>query len=945
MVRDMSQDVPPIFPAVTNPVVVAMPTFLMTDIEGSTRLWEEHPESMAVVLQTHDATLRAAVEERGGTVIKTTGDGLLAHFADPIAAVHGAIDGQGRLASMACGPGVPVRVRMALHTGTAQARDGDYFGPALNRVARLLAIGHGGQVLVSGVTAALVGDRLGPDVGLLDRGDHVLRDLAQPERVHQVVAPGLARDFPALRSDAASQSTLPIQLSSFVGRERDLEDVRRLSEMHRLVTLIGTGGTGKTRLMLEAAPTIESRFKDGTRLAELAPISDPDLVVREVARAVGAREQPGSPPIETLGDFLRFKTMLLLLDNCEHVIGAVADLAHRLLTSCPGVTILATSREALGIPGETIFQVPSLGLPRSDARTDPHDLAAADRFDEIASAGAVRLFVDRAAAAVPDFALTTDNASTIAEICARLDGIPLAIELAAARVTVLSVDDILRRLGDRFRLLTGGRRTAVPRQQTLQALIDWSWDLLAEPDRRVLRRLSVFAGGWTLDAASAVCAEPSEDATEFLDALERLVERSLANVDRSMNTRYRLLETIRQYARERLTENGEVEAIRGRHLAFFLDLAERAEHEMRGPSMIEWLARIDADADNIRAAIEWGLEADPETAGRLCSAVWLHWRVRSSGAESAAWLTQAVERMRLLSPLTDADCARARAILFARLLAQAAFAKAVLTNEPTVAWAEEGLALARTTDDPDAISEALGAVWGTRFFSGSTTGLRALAEEAIALAEQRQDWWGLSMAEASLANSIRIEDPASVPALLASAAEHARMTGNPFVTAFTNLTRGRVLGVTGNIGEARAAFDEAFAAYTELGDDRFALVARSDLGHALRAAGELDEAEAVYRGTIHGWAHLGNRGAISNQLESFAFLAVRRGQLERAARLLGAAEALRDASGATMVPYERAEYEAVTADLRTRLDGSTLKSEWASGRSMDMLAAADLAVR
>ncbi len=944
MVRGVSQDLAPILTAGTAPAVVALATFLITDIEGSTRLWEEHPESMAIVLQTHDATLRAAVEERGGTVIKTTGDGLLAHFSDPLAAVHAAIDGQRRLEALACEPGVPVRVRMAIHMGTAQARDGDYFGPALNRVARLLAIGHGGQVLVSGVTARLVGDRLGPDVGLLDRGDHLLRDLAQPERVHQLVAPGLARDFPALRSDAAGQSTLPIQLSSFVGRERELEEIRRLSEIHRLVTLIGTGGTGKTRLMLEAAPAIEDRFRDGTRLVELAPISDPDLIVQEVLRAVGARDQPGSTPIETLADFLRFKSMLVLFDNCEHVIGTIADLAHRLLTISPGVTILATSREALGIPGETIFQVPSLGLPRSDARTDPHDPAAADRFDEIASADAVRLFVDRAAAAVPDFALTTDNASTIAQICARLDGIPLAIELAAARVTVLSVDDILRRLGDRFRLLTGGRRTAVPRQQTLQALIDWSWDLLAETDRGVLRRLSVFAGGWTLDAASAVCGEPAEDATEIVDALERLVERSLVVVDRGITTRYRLLETIRQYARDRLTEGGEVEAIRGRHLTFFLGLAERAAPELRGPNMVEWLTRIDADADNTRAAIEWGFEADPETAGRLCSAMWLHWRSRSIGAEGAIWLTQAVERVRALPPADDPDRAVARSILFARLLSQAAIARAFWTDQPSVAWAEEGLALARTTGDPDTLAEALNAVSVTRFFSGSTIGLRELIEEGIALAAKRGDWWSLSMAEANLANAMRIEDPASMPAILASAAEHARMTDNPFATAYINMTRGRLMGLAGEIGAARAAFDEAFAAYTELGDDRFALVVRSELGHALRTAGKLDEAEAVYRETIHGWERLGNRGAIANQLEGFAFLAVVRGQLERAARLLGAAEALREASGATMVHYEREEYEAVTADLRSRLDGPTRSAEWASGRSMEMPAAIALAI-
>ena len=432
--------------------------------------------------------------------------------------------------------------------------------------------------------------------------------------------------------------------------------------------------------MLEAAPGIADRFRDGMRLAELAPMNDPDLVPIEVLRAVGGQERPGSSTADSLIDVLRYKELLLLLDNCEHVIGAATDLVYRIVRQCPGITILATSREALGVEGETIFQVPSLGVVRSERPSEPPVGSAADRYAEIAASPAVRLFVDRAASVVPSFGLTMDNAPVVAEICERLDGIPLAIELAAARVPVLSVDDILQRLGDRFRLLTGGRRSAVPRQQTLQAMVDWSWDLLMEEDRRLLRRLSVFSGGWTLDAAWAVCGEPGADATMALDALERLAVRSMVDVDRTGGTRYRLLETIRQYAIDRLAEAGETEATRDRHVAFFLAIVEREASRMKGPELTEALTRIDHDIDNVRSAIEWSLVADHEAAGRLCVAMWCYWRSRGTGLQLVLWLDEAVERVRALRPTGDPDRDRTRTILLSRLLSAAAFAASTRTS-------------------------------------------------------------------------------------------------------------------------------------------------------------------------------------------------------------------------------------------------------------------------
>jgi predicted ATPase/class 3 adenylate cyclase len=924
--------------------IAAIATFLMTDIEGSTRLWEEHPDTMPAVLEAHDTLLRASIEGAGGAVIKTTGDGVLARFEDPVAALEGALHGQRGLRPLVSSPVGPVRVRMGLHTGSAQAREGDFFGPALNRVARILAIGHGGQVLLSGVTAAVAGDRLPPEVTLLDRGEHRLRDLAQPEHVYQLAAPDLPREFPPLRSLGSSQTNLSIQSTTFVGREQELIDIRNLLRSSRLVTLIGTGGTGKTRLLLQVAVDLVDERRDGVWLVELAPIADPAMIAQEVARTLGVQAQPGATTLDSLIDFLRFKDVLLLLDNCEHVIGAAADLMHRLLAACPSLTVLATSREALGIAGETVFQVPSLAVPAGPSAAHVHAGGPAISFTEIASTDAVRLFSDRAMAVLPTFALTAENAPVVVEICRRLDGIPLAIELAAARVTLLSVEEILQRLGDRFRLLTSGRRTAVPRQQTLQALIDWSWDLLDERDRRLLRRLSVFAGGWTLDAAATVCAEADQDATDTLDALGRLVERSLVIVDRAATTRYRLLETIRQYARDRLIESGEADRLLAFHLAHFADLAGRAETKMRGPEMVEWLDRLDAETDNLRAAIEWSLEADPEAAGRLCVALWLYWRSRSIGLEGLGWLTEAAERLRALPLPADAAIRRDRDVTLAKLLAEAAFAGATWRSADMRPIADEAVVLARKTGDVEALVTALSASWTARFFMGEASGFRDAGDEVIRVAEPRQDWWSLAMAKASLASAIGSSDAANAEALLVAATHDARRTGNSFAIAFIALARARVLGYAGRIDEARPFFAEAFAAYTEILDMRFALVARSDLAHALRRAGQLHEAEPIYRETIHGWQHTGNRGAIANQLESFGFLGVERGDATRAARLFGAAEALREAAGSPMLSYERVDYDEAVGRLREALDPAGFAAAWAAGRRLEPEAAIAVAL-
>ena len=633
----------PVQPAGSVPATSSFLTFLFTDIEGSTRLWEEHADLMGPALATHDRLLRDAVESAGGSVVKMTGDGMLATFEDPRSAIGAALAAQRALGAPSAGASSILRVRMALHAGSAEVRDGDVFGPSINRVARILATGHGAQVLLSASAALLVRDRLPAGSDLVDLGIHRLRDLDRPEQLYQLVAPDLPRDFPPLRSLNNRRTNLPAQLTSFVGRERELEEVATLLARHRLVTLIGTGGTGKTRLMLEAAGRLVDRFPDGIWLAELAPLAEPSQVASEVARALGAQEVPGVPAMAIVTAFLAEKELLLLLDNAEHLVDGVAEVAGRLLAAAPRLRILTTSREALAVSGEAVMQLQSLACPGAGRRLGGISTGEPDLTDA-AGTEAVQLFLERATAVDPSFALGTANVAAVSEICRRLDGIPLAIELAAARVSAMSADDIALRLGDRFRLLAGGRRAAVPRQQTLHALIDWSWDLLSEDDRRLLRRLSIFSGGWTAQAAARIVGDGATmDEVELVDGLTRLVDRSLVIVDRGSTTRYRMLETIRQYAREKLIEAGEVGTLGDRQFEAFAALAIEAQPMLRGPLMLDWLDRLDADAENLAAALEWGLEAQPWAAVRMAAAMLAYWSVRVASADNDARIVAAIE--------------------------------------------------------------------------------------------------------------------------------------------------------------------------------------------------------------------------------------------------------------------------------------------------------------
>jgi predicted ATPase/class 3 adenylate cyclase len=605
---------------VSDPDVTA--TFVFTDIEGSTRLWEREPEAMQGALARHDAISRDAVGAWRGRIVKTTGDGIHAAFDDPLDAVQAVLMLQQALARAPVA-GLELKVRVGLHLGPAERRDGDYYGPVLNRAARVMAAAHGGQVLLSQAVAEAVRGRLPPPCALLDLGAVRLRDLDEPEHLQQLLHPSLRASFPPLRELAHTPSNLPQALNRFVGRERELAEAREMLARSRLLTLLGMGGMGKSRLSLQLASTLLDEYPDGVWLVELAPLIDPARVPQVLAGVLGLKEERGRSLTETLLHWVRERTLLIVLDNCEHVLHACAELAKRLLQAGAGVRLLASSRDTLKIAGETVYPVPALSVPAAD-ELDGHAAPARLLRHE-----AVQLFVERAHAVQPAFALEAGNAAAVAAICRTLDGIPLALELAAARVRALSVQALARRLADRFALLKTDDQTVLPRQRTLRALIDWSHDLLSEPERLLFARLAVFAGGWTLEAAEAVAAGDGLPEAEVLDQLGRLVEKSLVGLAPG-GERYLMLDTVRAYAAEKLAAGGDAAAARRRHVEHFLRFAEVSPQKLSGPEQAVWLQCLDDERDNLLAAHDHcGHDAACHDAGlQLVFVLKAYWRTR-----------------------------------------------------------------------------------------------------------------------------------------------------------------------------------------------------------------------------------------------------------------------------------------------------------------------------
>jgi predicted ATPase/class 3 adenylate cyclase len=736
-------------------------TYLFTDIEGSTQLWEQQPDAMRRALAAHDALCRDAVQAEGGRLVKITGDGIHAVFADPLPAVLAALRIQQALADPAVTDSLGLVVRAGLHLGQDQQRDGDYFGPAVNRAARIMSAAHGGQVLVSQTVAEHLAGRLPEGLALRDLGAVRLRDLGRPERVHQVLHPTLRADFPPLRQLAATPNNLTQQLNSFVDRVAERATLRRMLQQHRLVTLLGPGGIGKSRLSVQLGSEIVADYPDGVWFVELAPITDPRLVPQAVASVLGVKEEAGRPVLEALQRFVADRRLLIILDNCEHLLAASAEVAKRLLQAGAPLRLLASSREPLRMAGEAVCHVPILSVPSPGVPGLPTTLRAMAEHD------AVRLFVDRAVAVLPTFELTDANAQAVAEICHQLDGIPLALELAAARIRNLPVQTLAQRLGERFKLLKTSDETVQPRQRTLRALIDWSHDLLTPPERIVFQRLSVFAGGWTLEAAEAVCAGDGVEQDDVLDLLSQLVDKSLVMLD-AEDGRYHMLETVRQYAAERLEGAEDAAAVRLAHLKYFLAYVAHSRSIGIGANPEEWLHRLGMEHENFLAAhaAADGPIAEPQLGMQLLSSLRAYWLFRGIPGIGLQLTLDALQR----PSSTPRDAARCRSLFDAGQISyfMGQYAEALvwmegsldiakgIANQPRIAMALQMLV---------SIATALG-----RFDEASDFGLQAMA-----LAREIGDQREIACAANALAQLYRLRHRSHEAQLLCEeAAEIAR---------------------------------------------------------------------------------------------------------------------------------------------------------------------------
>ncbi len=854
-------------------------TFLFTDIEGSTLLLRRLGEDYVDVLALHRRLLRAAFKEGGGQEISNQGDEFFVAFSHARDALAAAVAAQRAIAAQPWPEGTFVRVRMGLHTGEPIVTEAGYVGMDVHRAARICAVGHGGQILLSQTTRDLVAEELPTAMILHDLGEHRLKDLASPEHLFQVTAVGLRADFPPLKSLGLLPNNLPRQLTSFVGREREMVEVKKALASASLVTLTGIGGTGKTRLALQVAADLLNEYPDGVWLVELAALSDPALIPKTAALALGVREEPGRPLMETLLEFARPRKFLLLLDNCEHLLTGCAQLADALLRRCPNLRILATSREPLGILGEAVWPVPPLSLPD---RRHPQSV------DVLMQCEAVRLFAVRAVLNQPGFAVTPGNAAAVGHICTTLDGIPLAIELAAARVKVLAVEQIEARLSDRFRLLAGGSRTALPRYQTLRATMDWSYELLSEEERTLLRRLSVFAGGWTLEAAEAVCAGQEIQSASILDLLTQLVSKSLVIVEtEGGEARYRQLETVRQFGRERMVEPGEAGEVGDRHRNWYVALAERAAPELVGERQAAWLDRLEAEHDNLRAALAWSIEKrDAEAGLRLAGAIWRFWLVRGYLAEGRRWLETLLKRSRDVAPPV-----RANALMGAGNLA--VFGQADYT--PGRVFYEESLAIWREVGDKRGIADLLNSLGILAGALGDQVAARGRHEESLSIRRELGDHWGIGVSLHNL---------------------------------------GRVAYREGQYESALAMFQESLALWRNLGDKQHIAIALSNLGAAATHLADYASAAASLQEGLEIVRTLGDKRQIAYSLEGFACLAAARGQAPHAVRLFGAAEALREAISVPLPAADRPDYEHWMRVARTALGDEAFETAWAQGRKI-----------
>ena len=913
-------------------LLVGTVTFMLTDIVASTRLWERYPEPMRHACARHDELVEGLVAEHAGVLVRPRGEGdsRFAVFARATEAVRAACAIQRALHGEPWPLPEPLAVRVALHTGEADLRDGDYYGSAVNRCARLRDAAHGGQVVMSGVTASLARERLPVGAGLRSLGRHKLRDLHEPDEIFQVVHADLPADFPPLRSLSSSPHNLPVQMTSFVGRERELLELRQLllQKDVRLLTLTGAAGTGKTRLALQAAEEMLSEFPRGVFFVPLAPLGDPELLASTIGEAIGVREVPGQPLLHTLKDALQAQGLLLVLDNFEHVIQQTRQVGD-LLAACTSLKVLITSREVLHLSAEHIFTVLALAVPDRYSQFSTEQLS---RYD------GVRLFIERARAAKANFSLTSQNISVIAEICIRVDGLPLAIELAAARVSLMPPEALLERLSltydQRQTLLTGVGGDRPVRHQALHNAIDWSYGLLKPWEQRLFRRLAVFSGGFTLNAAEAICAADPELSRVVLDGVGSLIDKSLLQqADEAVREpRYRMLETIREYALVQLESSGELDA---RHLdlaEILVTLAEQVEPELTGPEQVAWLDRLEDEHDNLRAALQWCNETGVgDLALRLAGALWRFWSTRGYVGEGLRWLDTAIANSsngatpHLAKALNGAanlvreqgDYVRAerlhnQSLNILRECADSHGMAEALNNLGLIAlyqgqheaaqrYCEEGLALFREVGDKGGIAAALNNLGNVARERGESQRAASLHRESLALRRALGDKRGLALSLNNFANVVLNQGDYWRAAALHQESLALRRELRDRASVATSLNNlGNVARAQGDAQAARTYYEESLALRRELGDKRRVAATLVNLGIVEREQGQRDRSASLLRESLILRRELDDQPGIDAALDNLRTLALN--QSDFAARVfheetLAQRRGLRDRAG------------------------------------------------
>lgn len=889
-------------------------TFLFTDIEGSTARWEAHGGEMKAAVASHDALLREIFERHEGFVFKTVGDAFCVAFPTAPNALESAIEGQRALAGVDHSAVQGISVRMGLHTGHAEERDNDYFGPTVNRVARIMSTGHGGQIIVSSATRSLLQGSLPSDTTLIDLGLHRLKDLSEPEHVWQVHAAGLRQDFPALNSLDALPNNLPNLVTSFHGRESDLEELEKLIADNRLVTIAGMGGIGKTRLALQAAADALEHYPDGVWVADLEAIRYPDVASSAVAKALNVGQPQDRSADEAVVLALRRKNLLLIFDNCEHVTADVAKLTDAILRQCPDVHVLATSRQPLEVSGEHIMRLEPLAVPEHGEKLE---------LANVMTYPAIALFVDRASAVNKSFALKDDDdAFTITQICRHLDGLPLAIELAAARMKVLSLRSLSERLSDRFGLLTGGSRTAQPRQRTLTGLIDWSYELLTPQEQSVFSRLSVFAGGFSLDAAEAVSADEDIDGIEVLDLLASLTDKSLVIARTSLrNERYHMLESIRAYAFGKLKEQPDVaRALERRHAEYFVRAAAQADQSFGTKPDADWLAEVEPDIDNFRIALEWsfGPGEDPALGGAIAGSLQLLWSEGGLEAEGRQWIDKAIKSIdEQAQPRVAARLWRARAGLSTGKRCYEAAERACALSEG--AGEGRGLAyalyvMAAALQDAGRLQEA--AVMNDRVYHwfaefGDKRNMAAcLRQQANMLEKQGQYDEARRLLEKAMTVFKALDAHSDIAAVWADLAKLAFRQGDPAL--------------------ALRDVDQAIEFASKARNASHLATYHSDTAAYRIALGNLDAAKSEGRDALHWAREAKNELEIAAAIQHLALVSALQAHTKEAARLYGYVENTYDSLGETPAG-ESWTAERLMVALRDQLEDTEISALRAEG--------------